>query len=82
MKHWRQIPILLSLERMEVSATTNNITIILLKCMVKYGGILCDELRSRWACLNCYGNFVFQEHCFQVTSQFKSKVAPFFVSVH
>jgi transposase-like protein len=78
MKHWHQIPILLSLEHMEVSATTNKITIILLKCMVKYGGILCDEIGLRWVCLNCYRNFVFQEHYFQVTSQFKSKVVPFF----
>jgi len=50
--------------------------------MVKYGGILCDEFDLRWVCLICYGNFEFQEHCFQVTSQFKSKVTPFFISVH
>ncbi len=80
-KHWRQIPILLSLEHMEVSAITNSITIILLKCMVKYGRILCDELGLRWVCLNCYGNFVFQELCFQVTSQFKSKVVFFSMCV-
>ncbi len=73
-KHWCQIPILLSLERMEVSATTNSNIIILLKCMVKYGRILCDELGLRWVCFNCYGNFVFQEFCFRITSQFKSKV--------
>jgi hypothetical protein len=82
MKHWRQIPILFSSERMEVNATTNNINIILLKCMVKYRGILCDEFDLRWVCLNSYGNFVFQEYCFQITSQFKSKVTPFFISVH
>jgi hypothetical protein len=70
------------LECMEVNATIDNIIIIFLKCMVKYGGILCDELSLRWVCLNCYGNFVFQEHCFQVISQFKSKVVPFLISVH
>jgi hypothetical protein len=67
---------------MEVSAIINSITIIVIKCMVKYGEILCDELGLRSVCLNCYGNFVFQEHCFQVTSQFKYKVVPFFISVH
>jgi hypothetical protein len=49
---------------MEVNATTNNITVILLKCMVKCGGILCDELGLRWVCLNYYGIFAFQKHCF------------------
>jgi hypothetical protein len=34
MKDWHHIPILLTLERVEVGANANNIIAILLKCMV------------------------------------------------
>lgn len=34
------IPILLTLEHVEVGANVNNIITILLNCMAKYGGVL------------------------------------------
>ncbi len=37
MNDWCQVPILLTLECVKVSANANNITTILLKCMMKYG---------------------------------------------
>jgi hypothetical protein len=40
--------------------------------MVEYGGVFSDELGSRWACLSCDGNFIFQGHHIGVTSQLKS----------
>jgi hypothetical protein len=58
MKHWHCIPILLTLEHVEVGATINHITTIILKCMVKCGGALCDKFGSRWVCLGWYGNYV------------------------
>jgi hypothetical protein len=36
MKDWHHIPILLTLEHVEVGANANDIIAILLKCMVKY----------------------------------------------
>jgi hypothetical protein len=48
MKYTCQIPILLSLECVEMGATTNHIIAILLKCIVKYGGVLNDKFGSRW----------------------------------
>ncbi len=44
MKDWCRFPILLTLECVEVNAIANNITLILLKCMAKYGGVLIEEL--------------------------------------
>jgi hypothetical protein len=44
MKDWCTFPILLTLERVEVNAIANNITLILLKCMAKYIGVLIEEL--------------------------------------
>jgi hypothetical protein len=52
----------------EVGAIINYITTILLKCMVKYGGVLCDEFHSRWVCLGCYGDYVFLKHYIGVIS--------------
>jgi hypothetical protein len=43
MKYWRQFPISLTLECVEMGALVNIITRILLKCMAKYGGLLVEE---------------------------------------
>jgi hypothetical protein len=42
MKDWFQIPILLTLELVEVNANA-----IFLKCIAKYGGVLNEKLDSR-----------------------------------
>jgi len=47
---------------MEVGAIANNIIPILLKCITKNGKVLDEEFGSRWACLDCDGNYVFQGH--------------------
>jgi hypothetical protein len=48
--------------------------------MVEYGGVFGDELGSRWACLSCDGDFMFQGHHTFVTSQLKFKVVPFLIN--
>ncbi len=53
MNDWCQVPILLTLECVKVSANANNITTIFLKCMIKYGEFSNEELGSRWMCLHC-----------------------------
>jgi hypothetical protein len=52
---------------MEVGAIANNIIPILLKCITKNGKVLDEEFGSRWACLDCDGNYVFQGHHIKVT---------------
>ncbi len=59
MKDWHRFPILLTLECVEVNATTYNFTSTLLKCMVKYKGVSIEKLVSWWVCLGCDEDFVF-----------------------
>jgi hypothetical protein len=44
MKEWCRFRILFTLKHVEVNATTNNITLILLKCMATYGGVRLKNL--------------------------------------
>ncbi len=73
MKDWCQVPILLTLECVNVSANANNITTILLKCVIKYGEFSNEECGSRWVCLHCDKDFVLKGYCIWVISQLKSK---------
>jgi hypothetical protein len=45
-----------------VSATTYDITSILLKCMAKYKGVSIEKFVSRWVCLGYDEDFVFLGH--------------------
>lgn len=80
MKDWYQFPILLTLEHVEPDATTCNIIAILLKCMTTYGQLLVEKLGSRWVCIGCDKDFMFQGT--KVTSQLKFCVIPFSIGVH
>jgi hypothetical protein len=53
MKLLHQIPILLTLEHVQVDATRNNIIVILLKCIAKYGKKLDEDFGSSWVCNGC-----------------------------
>jgi hypothetical protein len=47
----------------KMGAITYNIVAII-KCIIKYGGVLDEELGSRWwVCFDYDRDFVFQEHC-------------------
>jgi len=50
MKLLHQIPILLTLEHVQVDSTRNNIIAILLKCIAKYGKKLDEDFGSNWVC--------------------------------
>lgn len=82
LKDCYRFPILITLECVEVGVTTINITIVLFKCMAKYGGLLVEKLGSQWVCIGCDKNFVFQIHYIKVTSQLKYRVIPFLIGVH
>jgi hypothetical protein len=52
-KNWRQIPILLTLEHVQMDVTRNNIIAILLKCIAKYEKKLGEDFGSSWVCNGC-----------------------------
>jgi hypothetical protein len=39
MKNWKRVPILLTLEKLEMGATSNNIKAVILNAMGEYGGL-------------------------------------------
>jgi uncharacterized protein with ATP-grasp and redox domains len=47
MKNWKHIPILLVLEKVEVGAILNNITIVISKAMANYKGLTNDDMASK-----------------------------------
>jgi hypothetical protein len=48
-----------------------NIMVIILYNVVKFGGLVKEQLISLWVCLGCDIYFVFQGHCIGVISQIK-----------
>jgi hypothetical protein len=70
MKLVRQIPILLTLEHVQVDSTRNNIIAILLKCIAKYGKKLDEDFGSRWVC-NGYDQHFFLWRIFATWRQKK-----------
>jgi hypothetical protein len=48
-----------TLERVEVGATPNNITIVIPKAMANYVGLTNKDMTSKWICFGCDGNVVF-----------------------
>jgi len=47
MKNWKHIPIVLILEKVEVGAISNNITIVILETMANYRGLTNDGMASK-----------------------------------
>jgi hypothetical protein len=60
MKNWKQVPILLTLEKVEMGAILDNIKAIILNAMGKYGGLTNEAMASKWVCFGCNGDYVFQ----------------------
>ncbi len=59
MKNWKQVPILLTLEKVEMGTTSNNIKAVILSAMGEYGGLIDEAMASKWVCLGCDGDYVF-----------------------
>ncbi len=47
MKNWKRVPILLTLEKVEMGATLNNIKAIILNAMGRYGGFTNEAMASK-----------------------------------
>ncbi len=82
MQNWIRIPILLTLEQIEVGATTENITTIILQSIMKFRGLTEDQLASRWVCLGCDMDSMFQVHHIGIIMQVKENTTPYFIDVH
>jgi hypothetical protein len=60
MQNWKCVLVLLTLEKVEAGATSNNIKGVILDVMGKYGGLTNFDMASKWICLGCDGDSIFQ----------------------
>jgi hypothetical protein len=82
MQNWIHIPVLLTLERIKVGATTENITTIILQNIVKFKGLAEKQFASCCVSLGCDKDSMFYGPCISNTIQVKENIAPYFIGVH
>jgi hypothetical protein len=68
MQNHIHIPILLTLEWVEVGVIVKNITSTILQSIVKFRGLVEEQLASCWVCFGCDKDYVFQGHHIGVTT--------------
>jgi len=59
---WKKIAILLCVESMGVSTTSNNIFGLIVKDLLKFGGLRLEELARKLVSMGCNGSSIFQGH--------------------
>ncbi len=59
-KNWKHIPILQTLENVEVGANAYNIKAVILDDMGRYGDFTNQTMASKWICFRCDGDLLFQ----------------------
>jgi hypothetical protein len=59
---WKKIAILLCVESMGVSTTSNNIFGLTVKDLLKFGGLRLEELARKLVSMGCNGSSIFQGH--------------------
>jgi hypothetical protein len=64
---WKSVPILLCVESIGVFTTSNNIFELMVKGLLKFGGLRLEELIREIVNMGCNGSFVFQGHRTSVT---------------
>jgi len=64
---WTKIPILLCVGFVGVFATSNNIFGLMVKGLLKFGGLRLEELVGKLISMGCNGSYVFQGHQMGVT---------------
>jgi hypothetical protein len=84
--NWKSVPILLTFEKVEVGATLGNIKGMILDAMGSYGGLtnsnMATDMATKWICLGCDNDLVFQSIRSRVITQTKEQIAPFIIGVH
>ncbi len=81
-KHERIPPIILCVETIGVSNTSNNHFFLMLKCLFEFGGLGLGELVGKLVNMGCDGSNVFQGHHIGVTLHSKEKVVQIFNGIH
>ncbi len=82
MQNWKHVIILLTLEKVEVGATLDNIKGVILDAMGKYKGLTNSNIASKWICFGCDGDSIFQGIQSGAITQTKEQIAPFLIGVH
>jgi hypothetical protein len=62
-------------------ATFDNIFVLMLKCLINFGGLGLKDLVGKSINIGCNGSNMFQGQRMGVIQQFKEKVAPFVMGV-
>jgi hypothetical protein len=75
-------PYFIDLEKVKLGATSNNIKGVILDVMGKYGGFTNFDMASKWICIGCDSDLIFQSIWFGVITQIKEQIAPFLIVVH
>jgi hypothetical protein len=78
---FRSVLSLLNLERVIGGNSSNNFTLLILKSLDEYGGMIVEQIVSKVVCFGSNGVLVFIGVHIGVATQLKSKVATFFTSV-
>jgi len=62
MQNWKCVFVLLTFEKVEVGATSNNIKGVILDAMGRYKGLTNSDMASKWICLSMWWWFNFSRH--------------------
>lgn len=57
---WKRIPIFLYVDGVGMFATIDNVFVLMLKCIIEFGGLGLEDLGLKLVNLGCDGNNVFQ----------------------
>jgi hypothetical protein len=66
-QNWKRIPILLCVEIVNTSTTSDNIYVLMLKCLGDLGGLGLEDLVRKLIKISCDNINVFQGHRTKVT---------------
>lgn len=80
--NWKRIPILLCVESVSTYVISNNIYVLMLKCLGDFGGLGLEDHMWKLVNIGYDASSVFQDHRTRVTQQFKEKATPFITWVH
>jgi hypothetical protein len=73
---------MLNIERVLSGGFSNNLTLLILRSLEEYGGLIVEQIANKVVCFGSNGVLVFIGDHMGVAAQLKSKVTPFFIAVH
>jgi hypothetical protein len=79
---WKNIHILLTLEQVLFGATTNNLTKVIVRSLLQYGGLFETNILFKLINFGANGVLIFQGAKTSVITQLKETHPPFMLGVH